>query len=65
VRDSAELALCDIGIRALALIPMPTERRVAGQRDVVLNLRGIRIAPGEWLVADEDGICVMPEPIAA
>jgi len=65
VRDSAELALCDLGIRALALIPMPTERRVPGLRDVVLNLRGLRIAPGEWLVADEDGICVMPEPIRA
>ena len=59
VRDSAELAACDLGIRALALIPMPTERRNQGQRDVAINLRGIWIFPGEWLVADEDGIVVM------
>ena len=60
VRDSAELRRCAIGIRALALIPMPTERRGEGQRDAVLLFRGMRIAPGEWLVADEDGIVVMP-----
>ena len=59
VRDSAELALCDIGIRALALVPMPTERRNAGQRDVPLQIRGVWVRPGEWLVADEDGIVVM------
>ena len=60
VRDSAELAACDIGIRARALIPMPTERRNAGQRDVPVLIGGVRVAPGEWLVADEDGIVVMP-----
>ncbi len=59
VRDSAELARCDIGIRALALVPMPTERRNAGQRDVPLQIRGVSVQPGDWLVADEDGIVVM------
>jgi regulator of ribonuclease activity A len=61
VRDSAELALCDIGIRALALVPMPTERRNQGQRDVALHLHGVWVLPGEWLVADEDGIVVLPK----
>ena len=60
VRDSAELAKCDIGIRALALVPMPTERRNAGTQGVMLHIRGVRVAPGDWLVADEDGIVVMP-----
>ena len=62
VRDSLELAQCDIGIRALALVPMPTERRNAGQRDVALHIRGVKVLAGEWLVADEDGIVVMPAP---
>jgi regulator of ribonuclease activity A len=60
VRDSAELIECDIGIRALALIPMPTERRQQGERDVALHIHGVWVLPGEWLVADEDGIVVMP-----
>ena len=65
VRDSIELAQCGIGIRALALIPMPTERRNVGQRDVALHIHGVWLLPGEWLVADEDGIVVMPAaPVA-
>jgi len=60
VRDSAELVLCEVGIRALALIPLPTERRQAGERDVAVNVQGVWVRPGEWLVADEDGIVVMP-----
>ena len=38
VRDIAELRATPIGIRALALMPLPTERRVPGLRDV-----GVRI----------------------
>jgi regulator of ribonuclease activity A len=62
VRDSAELIECDVGIRALGLNPMPTERRNQGQRDIALHIHGVWILPGEWLVADEDGIVVMPAP---
>lgn len=62
VRDSAELIECDVGIRALALVPMPTERRQQGERDVALHIHGAWVLPGEWLVADEDGIVVMPTP---
>ncbi len=59
VRDSAELAATDLGIRALALMPMPTDRKNQGLRDGVLSIQGITVRPGEWLVADEDGIVVL------
>lgn len=62
VRDKAELARCTIGIRALALVPLPTERRDAGQREVPIQIQGLWVRPGEWLVADEDGIVVMRAP---
>jgi regulator of ribonuclease activity A len=62
VRDVAELGACDVGIRALACVPMPTERRDQGLRDVVLQLRGVWVRPGDWLVADADGIVLMPAP---
>jgi len=62
VRDSAELIECDVGIRALGLVPMPTERLNVGQRDIAIHIHGAWILPGEWLVADEDGIVVMAQP---
>jgi regulator of ribonuclease activity A len=62
VRDKAELAACAVGIRALALIPLPTERKTAGQRDVVVQVQGVWVRPGDWLCADADGIVVMALP---
>ncbi|MGY4828849.1 ribonuclease E activity regulator RraA [Sphaerotilaceae bacterium SBD11-9] len=64
VRDSAELAACELGIRALALMPLPTEKRNEGQRDVAVQIQGVWVRPGDWLYADEDGIVVMPSPAA-
>jgi regulator of ribonuclease activity A len=62
VRDVAELAACDVGIRALFPVPLPTERQGQGQRDVVLQIRGVWVRPGDWLVADADGIVLLPHP---
>ncbi len=39
-------------------MPLPTEKRNEGQRDV--QVQGVRIYPGDWLYADEDGIVVLP-----
>ncbi|MGH6638469.1 MAG: ribonuclease E activity regulator RraA [Polaromonas sp.] len=60
VRDVAELARCRTGIRALAAMPLPTEKRQEGQRDVAVQIQGVWVRPGDWLYADEDGIVVMP-----
>ncbi len=58
VRDVAELAACDVGIRALAAMPMPTERRGEGQRDLPVQVQGVWVRPGDWLYADADGMVV-------
>lgn len=61
VRDVAELAQCQVGILALAAMPLPTERRGQGQADVPVLIQGTWVRPGDWLVADADGIVVMAE----
>lgn len=58
VRDMNELGRCDIGIMALGLVPMPTERRNQGQRDIAIQIQGVWVRPGDWLYADQDGIVV-------
>lgn len=63
VRDRSELAASAVGIAALALMPMPTEKRGEGQSDVVVEIAGVRIAPGDWLYADADGVVVAARPI--
>ena len=64
VRDSAELAASRVGIRALALMPLPTDKRKEGERDVPVRIQGVWVRPGDWLYADEDGIVVSDRPEA-
>lgn len=61
-RDAAELSQCALGVRALALMPMPTVKRQQGLRDVAVQIQGVWVRPGEWLCADEDGIVVCAQP---
>ena len=63
VRDVAELAVCETGIRALASMPLPTERRNQGLRDVAVKIQGVTVRPGEWLYADEDGTVIADRPL--
>jgi regulator of ribonuclease activity A len=69
VRDVAELATTRVGIRALALVPLPTDKRNQGERDVAVQIQGVWVRPGDRLVADADGIVVMVadrrRPVAA
>jgi regulator of ribonuclease activity A len=58
VRDTAELAAQAVGIRALAPMPMPTEKRSEGQRNVAVQIQGVWVRPGDWLYADADGMVV-------
>lgn len=63
VRDVAELAVLDVGIRALASMPMSTERKNQGLKDLAVQLQGVWIHPGDWLYADADGIVISATPL--
>ena len=58
VRDVAELAVLDVGIRALASMPMPTEKKNQGLNGLPVQIQGVWVKPGEWLYADADGMVV-------
>ncbi len=64
VRDADEIDACAIGVRALASHPRKSDKRGIGQREVVVEFAGARIAPGEWCCADRDGVLVSPSPLA-
>ncbi|WP_312568595.1 ribonuclease E activity regulator RraA [Comamonas sp.] len=56
VRDAAELRAAMVGVVALGLMPMPTEKLGEGQANVVVDIAGVKVQPGDWLYADEDGV---------
>jgi regulator of ribonuclease activity A len=56
IRDSADLAEFELGVVALAALPLRSERKGEGQRDIAIHIPGARVSPGDWLYADEDGL---------
>lgn len=60
VRDSAVLAGLDIGIKALGTNPRRSTRRGEGTAHIAVNLTGVPVAEGDVVVADGDGIVVLP-----
>ena len=58
IRDSKAIGAMDLGVFALATIPLKTVKKNLGEIDVPVSFAGIDFNPGEWLYADEDGIIV-------
>jgi regulator of ribonuclease activity A len=58
IRDSAELGRMDLGLRALGTIPLRSDKRGQGERDVPVRFAGVTFRPGEHVYVDDDGIVV-------
>jgi regulator of ribonuclease activity A len=46
----------DLGIRALGTMPLRSDKRGEGERDVPVRFAGVTFRPGEFVYVDEDGI---------
>ena len=58
IRDSAEIANIEVGVKALNTHPLKSIKRGEGQENIAVSFAGINFNPGEFLYADEDGIIV-------
>ncbi|HEX9773922.1 MAG TPA: ribonuclease E activity regulator RraA [Steroidobacteraceae bacterium] len=63
IRDSAELSDMKLGLRALGTMPLRSEKRGEGERDVPVRFGGVSFRPGEFVYADGDGIVVSREAL--
>ena len=64
VRDVDALSGIDLGIKALASIPLKTERKGAGELNIPVSFAGVSFSPGEYVYADSTGIIVSAEPLS-
>ncbi|OOE87845.1 ribonuclease activity regulator protein RraA [Salinivibrio siamensis] len=65
VRDAATLATLPIGIKALGVCPIKTQKRDQGDVDVALALNGVSVRAGDYLYADQNGVIVCAEPLVS
>jgi len=64
IRDSAELGGMKLALRALGTMPLRSEKRGEGERDMPVRFAGVTFRPGDYVYADEDGIVVAHEQLA-
>ena len=60
IRDSGEIDLMDIGIRAPGTMPLRGTAVGTGEVDIPVTFGNATFTPGRLLVVDEDGIIVCP-----
>lgn len=63
IRDSAEIATMELGVKALGTHPCKTEKRGLGRHNEPVRFAGVTFRPGYYLYADEDGILVSAKPL--
>jgi regulator of ribonuclease activity A len=61
IRDSADIARMDLGVKALGTLPLKSVKRGLGDRDVPVRFAGVSFVPGQYVYADEDGIICSSE----
>ncbi|MBL4838646.1 MAG: ribonuclease E activity regulator RraA [Kordiimonadaceae bacterium] len=61
VRDRHELLGEDVGIKALGSCPRKTEKLGRGEVACEIAIEGVTIHPGDWIIADADGVLVTRE----
>ena len=58
IRDVDEIGQTNLGVQALGTCPIKTEKLGVGQRDIVIHMGGVDIAPGDYVYADNNGVIV-------
>ena len=65
IRDVDAIRGLDIGVQALGRIPLRTDKRGIGQRDIAVTFGGVTFRPGEFVYADNNGIIVSAQALVS
>ena len=60
IRDVDEIRATDIGVQALGVHPMKTEKKGIGEIGVPVNFGGVTFRVGDYVYADNNGVIVAP-----
>ncbi len=63
VRNVDDLDELEIGIQAIASIPVGAEQQGVGDIDIAVNFGGVTFLPEDHIYADNTGVILSPEPL--
>ncbi|MEO9805642.1 MAG: ribonuclease E activity regulator RraA [Reichenbachiella sp.] len=58
IRDSKQINILPIGIKALGTCPIKSSKKSFGYDNMTINIGGTDIHPGDYVYADEDGVLI-------
>jgi regulator of ribonuclease activity A len=58
IRDVEVIADLDLGVKALNVIPLKTEKRGLGDQGIPVRFAGVTFSPGAYVYADLNGLVV-------
>ena len=61
--DVDALEELDIGIQAIASIPVGADSNSVGEVEIPVNFGGVTFLPGDHIYADNTGVILSPEPL--
>lgn len=60
-RDTGDIRELDFPLFTSHVSPTAGEPKGFGEINVPIRISGVRIGPGDWVLADDDGVCVIPK----
>ncbi len=63
IRDSGAISKLAIGVKALNVIPLKSNKRNEGQESITVRFAGVDFVPGQFVYCDADGIIVSKEAL--
>ncbi|MFH0914948.1 MAG: 3-hexulose-6-phosphate synthase [bacterium] len=59
-RDSGDIRRLGFPLFCSSVTPTAGEPKGFGEIGVPVRIAGVRVSPGDWIIADDDGVCVIP-----
>jgi 3-hexulose-6-phosphate synthase/6-phospho-3-hexuloisomerase len=59
-RDTGDIRSLQFPLFCTLVSPTAGEAKGFGEMAVPIRVSGVRVSPGDWVIGDDDGICVIP-----
>lgn len=63
IRDVDQIMETDLGVQAIATVPMKTEKLDIGDVNIPVKFGGVTFIPGHFIYADNNGVIVSPQAL--
>lgn len=60
-RDSGDIRALGFPLFCSLVSPTAGEPKGFGEIGVPIRIAGVRVCPGDWIIGDDDGVCVIPK----